>query len=107
MKIPRDIGANDLIKALKEYGYTITRQTGSHIRLSTKQNGEHHITIPHHNPLKVGTLNAILVEVCTIPAFQKNRSSLDCADVNTSLKIHLSLQAPGLSDWSIHRCHQD
>lgn len=63
MKIPRDIGANDLIKALKEYGYTITRQTGSHIRLSTKQNGEHHITIPHHNPLKVGTLNAILVEV--------------------------------------------
>ncbi|NJL10619.1 MAG: type II toxin-antitoxin system HicA family toxin, partial [Calothrix sp. SM1_7_51] len=39
------------------------RQTGSHIRLTTQFNGEHHITIPYHDPLKIGTLNAILQDV--------------------------------------------
>ena len=29
----------------------------------TSQNGEHHITIPAHNPLKTGTLSAILNDV--------------------------------------------
>jgi len=38
----------------------VTRQTGSHIRLTTQQRGEHHLTIPDHDPLKVGTLSAIL-----------------------------------------------
>lgn len=37
-------------------GYQIVRQSGSHMRLMTTQNGVHHLTIPHHNPLKVGTL---------------------------------------------------
>ena len=53
-KIPRDINGKDLSKKLKKYGYTITRQTGSHIRLSSNYMGyEHHITIPEHNPLKI------------------------------------------------------
>lgn len=41
----------------------VTRQTGSHIRLTTEQEGEHHVTIPDHSPLRVGTLAAILAEV--------------------------------------------
>jgi predicted RNA binding protein YcfA (HicA-like mRNA interferase family) len=60
MKIPRDLSGIYLAKLLKVYGYQITRQQGSHIRLTTTQNGEHHITIPSHNPLKLGTLSAIL-----------------------------------------------
>jgi predicted RNA binding protein YcfA (HicA-like mRNA interferase family) len=52
-----------LAALLGRYGYEITRQTGSHIRLTTHQSGEHHITIPAHNPLRLGTLNAILKEV--------------------------------------------
>ena len=60
MRIPRDIGAEDLITILRRYGYEPTRQTGSHIRLTTATRGEHHITIPRHNPLRVGTLHAIL-----------------------------------------------
>ena len=52
MKLPRDINGNDLAKALVKLGYGVTRQTGSHIRLSTSANGEHHLTIPAHNPLK-------------------------------------------------------
>lgn len=63
MKIPRDIDATNLIKAFKLLGYEVTRQTGSHIRLTTTQNGEHHLTIPNHNPIKVGTLSSILLDV--------------------------------------------
>jgi len=31
--------------------------------LSTQSNGEHHVTIPNHDPLRVGTLGAILASV--------------------------------------------
>ena len=60
MKLPRDLSGTDLAKALERLGYAVTRQTGSHIRLTTQQAGEHHLTIPCHDPVKVGTLRAIL-----------------------------------------------
>lgn len=63
MRIPRDISAAQLIKSLRTLGYTTTRQTGSHIRLTTMQNGKHHETIPNHNPIKIGTLNGILKSI--------------------------------------------
>ncbi len=63
MKLPRDITGHELAKALAMLGYHVTRQTGSHIRLTTLENGEHHITIPAHTPLKIGTLAAILSDV--------------------------------------------
>jgi predicted RNA binding protein YcfA (HicA-like mRNA interferase family) len=65
LKLPRDVSGRALVAALKRLGYEITRQTGSHIRLTTQQGGEHHITIPDHDPLKVGTLSAILREVAS------------------------------------------
>jgi predicted RNA binding protein YcfA (HicA-like mRNA interferase family) len=72
MKIPRDLSAADLIKSLKIYGFEPTRQTGSHIRLTSYLNGEHHITIPNHNPLKLGTLNAILNNVAAYTGLEKS-----------------------------------
>ena len=63
MKLPRDLSGVDLAKALHTLGYDITRQTGSHLRLTTQQQGEHHVTIPNHSPLKVGTLAGILNDV--------------------------------------------
>jgi predicted RNA binding protein YcfA (HicA-like mRNA interferase family) len=63
MKIPRNISGAELIKLLKPLGYEVTRQAGSHIRLTTSQNGTHHITIPNHDPMKIGTLSAILSDV--------------------------------------------
>ncbi len=63
MKLPRDLSGEDLMKALVSFEYVVDRQTGSHIRLTTQLNGEHHITVPAHDPLKVGTLNAILRDV--------------------------------------------
>jgi predicted RNA binding protein YcfA (HicA-like mRNA interferase family) len=64
MKIPRDVDAKALIKTLNKIGYQETRQVGSHIRLSIAINAnQFHITIPNHNPIKIGTLNNILKEV--------------------------------------------
>ena len=63
MKLPRDISGNKLAKLLKKYNYDITRQTGSHVRLTTNLKGEHHITIPNHDSIKIGTINNILNDV--------------------------------------------
>jgi predicted RNA binding protein YcfA (HicA-like mRNA interferase family) len=63
VKLPRDLSGEDLVKVLAVFGYAVDRQTGSHIRLTTQLQGEHHITIPAHDPLKIGTLNSILREV--------------------------------------------
>lgn len=63
MKIPRDISGVELTRRLDRLGYSVTRQTGSHIRLTTDERGEHHVTIPEHDPLKVGTFAAILREI--------------------------------------------
>ena len=73
MKIPRDIRGLAFSKLLKSYGYEITRQTGSHIRLTTLLNGEHHITIPSHNPLKIGTLNSIINDIAFHFQISKNQ----------------------------------
>ncbi|MEK7397651.1 MAG: type II toxin-antitoxin system HicA family toxin [Candidatus Poribacteria bacterium] len=62
MKLPRDISGMELAKALARYGYVVTRQTGSHLRLTTQTGSEHHLTIPAHSSLRPGTLNAILGE---------------------------------------------
>jgi predicted RNA binding protein YcfA (HicA-like mRNA interferase family) len=56
VRIPRDINASDLIRALRMLGYERARQEGSHIRLTTTVGGTHHLTIPNHRPLKTGTL---------------------------------------------------
>ena len=64
MKLPRDLSGADLARALGRLGYRVTRQTGSHVRLSTEAPAaKHQITIPAHDPLKVGTLAAILGDV--------------------------------------------
>lgn len=63
MKLPRDLSGDALVKALSKLGYVVDRQTGSHLRLTTQENGEHHITIPNHSPIKIGTLSAILRDV--------------------------------------------
>lgn len=63
MKIPRDLSGSELAKALRVLGYERVRQDGSHIRLTTRQGGEHHVTVPNHNPIKLGTLTGILKAV--------------------------------------------
>ena len=46
MKLPRDLSAADLEKALRRiFGYQFVRQLGSHRRLTTQTGGEHHLTL--------------------------------------------------------------
>lgn len=64
MKLPRDMSGEELAQLLGRYGYNSTRQTGSHMRLTTIFKGtEHHITIPQHKSLRIGTLSKILKDV--------------------------------------------
>ena len=60
MRLPRDLSGAQLARALRRLGYEVTRRSGSHVRLTTTVGGEHHITIPDHPSLKVGTLSNIL-----------------------------------------------
>jgi predicted RNA binding protein YcfA (HicA-like mRNA interferase family) len=63
MRTPRDISAKEFILKLKKYGYEIERQKGSHIRLVTFFEGEHHVTVPNHDSIKIGTLSGIISDV--------------------------------------------
>ena len=73
MRTPRDISGKELIKLLNVFGYNVVRQNGSHIMITTLQQGEHHLAIPNHNPLKVGTLNGLFLNVLTTFNLQKNK----------------------------------
>jgi predicted RNA binding protein YcfA (HicA-like mRNA interferase family) len=63
MKIPRDLSGSDLARSLRQLGYVVTRQHGSHLRITTQVGGEHHEVIPNHRPIKLGTLRSILRNV--------------------------------------------
>ena len=72
MKLPREISGKELAKLLEKYGYQVTRQSGSHIRLTTSLEREHHITIPAHKYLKIGTLSSILSDIAKHLKIDKN-----------------------------------
>ena len=65
MKLPRDVRGSDLVRALRSLGYEPTRQRGSHVRVTTQVNGEHHEVIPLHDPIKIKTLASILKSVAS------------------------------------------
>jgi len=63
MKLPRDVSGADLVKGLRRVGYEITRQKGDHVYMTTHTRGEHHVAVPMHDPIKVGTFTGILAAV--------------------------------------------
>ena len=63
MRLPRDVSGQQLADALRAFGYVVTRQRGDHLRLTTQQEGEHHVSIPLHDPLRIGTFAGILSDV--------------------------------------------
>lgn len=54
------ISADNCIAALRQFGYQVARQKGSHVRLTCE--GRTPVTVPMHKTLKRGTLRAILRE---------------------------------------------
>lgn len=72
MRLPRDMSGRELAKRLARFGYAVTRQTGSHMRLTSTHMGyEHHLTVPEHDELRVGTLNGILQDVAAYLGMSK------------------------------------
>jgi predicted RNA binding protein YcfA (HicA-like mRNA interferase family) len=64
MKTPRNVSGTELIQLLSARGYTLVHQTGSHAKLKTITNGKSHtITIPLHDPIRIGTFRKILKDV--------------------------------------------
>ena len=64
MKVPRDISGERLAKHLcRRWEYTRVTQVGNHIMLRTEIPTGARQVIPAHNPIKVGTLSAILSQV--------------------------------------------
>ncbi|MGO8766705.1 MAG: type II toxin-antitoxin system HicA family toxin [Limisphaerales bacterium] len=61
MKIPRDLSGAQLVKVLcRDWGYRVVDQEGSHIILQTDAPTHQRLSIPNHNPIRVGTLNSIV-----------------------------------------------
>jgi predicted RNA binding protein YcfA (HicA-like mRNA interferase family) len=74
MKLPRDMGGEELAALLSRYGYKITRQTGSHMRLTSTSKGfKHHITVPRHKLLRVGTLSSIVNEIAAYLEIERQK----------------------------------
>jgi len=70
--LPRDLSGAELIKLLcKHYGYHRVNQEGSHVILETDSPRSHRLAVPDHNPLRVGTLNAILRAVAAVKGVEK------------------------------------
>ena len=72
MKLPRDLSGVDLIRVLcKHYGYRRVHQEGSHVILETDSPRQHRLSVPNHDPLRIGTLNAILRAVAEVQGVEK------------------------------------
>ena len=63
MKLPRNVIGASLQASLRRLGYETVRQRGSHVRITTQVNGEHHEVIPLHTPIRAKTLSSILKSV--------------------------------------------
>jgi len=73
VRLPRDIGGQYLVRQLALYGYSITRQTGCHVKIMSAQAGrEHQITITTGRLLRMATLNNILTEIASYLSIEKD-----------------------------------
>lgn len=63
------LSGKEAVKVFNRAGFTVKRQKGSHIHLVK---GDHHITIPLHDPLKRGTLRSAIRQAgMTVDEFLK------------------------------------
>jgi predicted RNA binding protein YcfA (HicA-like mRNA interferase family) len=63
----------ELIKLLcKHHDYRRVNQEGSHVILETENPRHHRLAVPHHSPLRIGTLNTILRAVAEIKGLAKD-----------------------------------
>jgi predicted RNA binding protein YcfA (HicA-like mRNA interferase family) len=64
VKLPRDLSGRRLAQVLvRRWGYREVHRVGRHMILQTESPQHHRLSVPDHNPLRVGTLSAILRSV--------------------------------------------
>ena len=64
MRTPRDVSSARLIRHLeREWGYSVVRQKGSHILLTTEIPSHHSVPVPQRSAIGVGLLRSILGQV--------------------------------------------
>jgi predicted RNA binding protein YcfA (HicA-like mRNA interferase family) len=81
LRLPRDLSGHELIRLLQRFGYERTRQLGSHIRLQSSLLGHvHHVTVPDHKTLRLGTLSAILSDVAGYLNIDRSRLEQELFD---------------------------
>ena len=65
MKVPRQVSSDKLIRYLdRNWEYKFSRQTGSHIILTTEAPAHHSLPIPYRSAIGPGLFCAILKQVC-------------------------------------------
>jgi predicted RNA binding protein YcfA (HicA-like mRNA interferase family) len=62
----------ELVRRLSKLGYRQTRQSGSHVRLTCDVPRQHHVTVPLHDPLRIGTLAAILADISEVHGLERD-----------------------------------
>ncbi|MDD5404751.1 MAG: type II toxin-antitoxin system HicA family toxin [Sulfuricella sp.] len=72
MRLPRDLTGAELVRRLSKLGYRQTRQSGSHVRLTCDVPRQHHVTVPLHDPLRIGTLAAILADISEVHGLERD-----------------------------------
>ena len=81
MRLPRDLSGHELIRLLRRYGYEPTRQVGSHVRVQSSVRGYvHHLTVPDHKTLRLGTLSAILSDVADYLNIERSKLEQELFD---------------------------
>jgi predicted RNA binding protein YcfA (HicA-like mRNA interferase family) len=74
MKIPRDLSGAQLVKVLcRDWDYRVIHQEGSHIILQIDAPSHQRLSVPNHNPLRVGTLNGIVRAVSAHKGVQRQQ----------------------------------
>jgi len=69
VKIPRDVNGLEAVRALKRFGFTSIRQTGSHLIM---RKDSLTVVVPQHKPLKPGTLKGLIEQAgLTVEDFVK------------------------------------
>ncbi|MEX1014770.1 MAG: type II toxin-antitoxin system HicA family toxin [Candidatus Paceibacterota bacterium] len=59
VKLP-SLSAKELVKILHKLEYRIVRQTGSHVRMKSLENGRKPLTIPNHKEIGRGLMRKII-----------------------------------------------
>jgi predicted RNA binding protein YcfA (HicA-like mRNA interferase family) len=58
--LPRGLSGRQLMRLAEQLGYRYDRSSGSHVIYVLQRNGLHHICIPDHKEISLGTLNDLL-----------------------------------------------